>query len=1528
MKHLITRKIGLGVLVAFVLALGVQGVVEAQNGIIRTVSVNEPFVLSGSVDIRSSEAKNPGTRRGSRTAFEKAAVTASTTVAGFEQDVGDTTGITAANAHTFYYYDAVTTPAVSGGTKATTTRTWLTESAAYYFNDEALIIRIDPADSTDVTLTRNGTTIPFIAAETTGIAEEKPTDDEASLYETAAIADRKLPSRISLNGRATAAGVYRITIGHDIHADDVKPGILVNKRTNEFTLFVVDDHNSGATGLSFSGLDAENYKTGGTDFSDETVTTAVAPDPDTVGHLRITYKVVQGSGRLYVEEDGFTAPSTPTSGQAGNVPPYKSSAVTTLSTSTAATVKLDMNGATNKVQASISGQSPTTAIFIFGYPNVAIVSGNNQDGVFGGRLDDPLVVSVKDGKNRPISGLAAMFDTEATGAMFIPVPGTTVYTTDTGALTDTLTDAITETATVAHGSAADLIVQTDSRGEAKTYFQLGRTDTETRQRVTVSAGGSQLLTPFNFNAATGTRKPIIEIFSGNNQRTDQYGQIADPLVVVVRQGGHLKPNEVVEFRAGKGTLGGYTKTSVDAKKADSTAALASLSANRVYGLTDSSGRAQVTYEQRPNSGSDTVTASISGDTYEREAIFGINGGRTTGGDDDDDDTDITPTLSVSPTSITGAAGSTQSLSVSTSAGARISVSSIFDSFITAGGSVSPTTGTGSLSTTLTLPSSVGTYSLTVFAGTSSNPSAVRQSVSVTVTAAQPTGGTVRISSISPGSGAPGTTSTVTVSATDANGNAASGVTVTLSITAGGGTLVPSSVTTGTTGTATAILTRGSTPGSNYFITASPPTGYTFAAGTTSGERFHITGTQQQQQQQQQQQTTAGEPAAIDVYNGNQQSGSLNVQLPDPFIVEVVDANDDPVENVRVRFRVTQGSGRLSPRTPRTDEDGFAATRFTPTSAGRIRIEATVADVDDVVRFTVEGGDPADALVKVSGDNQSGTPGRALANPFVVEVQDEDGDPLEGHRVSFEVTAGGGSLSETSATTGSNGRAETTLTLGRQVGINSVEASVSGVDPVTFSTSIEPKVLVAATNRPVMYWIDGGALYRLAGAKASKIADSVNGVAVGSDKIYWTSTTGASAGTINSANLDGSGVEELKSIMAVPMGIGVDTAGSKLYWTNSRGKIQSANLNGTRIQDVLQNLSDPTDIAIGGGYIYWIEDGNSIRRVSISGQKTKQDVAVNLGTVGGLAVGGGKVYWTEATGASAGTINGANLNGTQFSTLKTIASVPMGIGVDTAGSRLYWTNNRGRVQSGDLTVSRVTNVVEGLISPTKLTIGGANTAGPITRQPTQQPSGGDTSAYDVNGDGTVDNTDAALVAGAMNTDNAQYDVNGDGTVNFLDLLLVFDNRDADAAGAPTVVGMQLSAVQIDVIEEQIDLLIATGDRSPAAMRTLVYLQQLIATARPEKTQLFANFPNPFNPETWIPYELATDTDVRITIYNAQGVVIRTLQLGQQSAGYYTDRERAAYWDGRNAFGEQVASGVYFYQLETDDMSALRKMVILK
>ena len=692
--------------------------------------------------------------------------------------------------------------------------------------------------------------------------------------------------------------------------------------------------------------------------------------------------------------------------------------------------------------------------------------------------------------------------------------------------------------------------------------------------------------------------------------------------------------------------------------------------------------------------------------------------------------------------------------------------------------------------------------------------------------------------VDPFDGAPGSTATVTFTAIGADNQPAF---ITVNLKAIGGTLSRSSELTGTSGsgTGTVTLTRGNTPGNENYVTASAD-GYPLAF-----TRFLITGSPAPTSTPR----SSGAVAALAIYSGNDQSGSLNSPLAEPFIVEVIDADYNAIKDVRVRFQVAQGSGRFSLRTLRTDAEGLAETTFTPISAGRIRVVATVEGVDASAEFIV-----------------------------------------------------------------------------------SVEEAPETADPVISSTRIEPQIRVAAANRPPMLWVDSGAIYGLVGADVQRFAPSVENamniaVDASSGKVYWTEKTGGSSGTINSANLDGTGATTLASILSVPMGIAVDATGNNLYWTNARGRIQRANLDGSGIQNVLQELSGPTDIVVSNGFIYWTEGGNSIRRVNVSGQKIVGDVAANLGTVGGLAVGGGKVYWTEQTGASGGSVNGANLDGTNLETLATLLSAPMGISVDTAGSKLYWTNARGRVQRANLNGSGITNVVEGLGSPGEIvisnsiseTLAGAPLTPPVSYAP-----------YDVNKDGAVDNTDAGLVIDALGTRNARYDVNGDGTANFLDVVLVFDNRDDNVAGAPTIVGnLKLSAVQIDIIQEQIDLLIATNDRSPAAMRTLVYLQQLLATeTRPERTQLFANYPNPFNPETWIPYELATDTHVRITIYNTQGVVIRSLQFGHQSAGYYTGRDRAAYWDGRNALGEQVASGLYFYQLETDEMSLMRKMVILK
>ena len=142
--------------------------------------------------------------------------------------------------------------------------------------------------------------------------------------------------------------------------------------------------------------------------------------------------------------------------------------------------------------------------------------------------------------------------------------------------------------------------------------------------------------------------------------------------------------------------------------------------------------------------------------------------------------------------------------------------------------------------------------------------------------------------------------------------------------------------------------------------------------------------------------------------------------------------------------------------------------------------------------------------------------------------------------------------------------------------------------------------------------------------------------------------------------------------------------------------------------------------------------------------------------------------------------------------------------------------------------------------------------------------------------------------------------------------------------------RITLEQLDpaTLEAQLGIWLAESDGSALYLRSIALLESVLATMRPDKTHLLPNYPNPFNPETWIPYHLANPSEVQIIIYDTRGTVVRHLDLGHQQAGYYTSRSRAVYWDGCNDIGEKVSSGVYFYQLQTDKTSQLRKMVILK
>ena len=324
-----------------------------------------------------------------------------------------------------------------------------------------------------------------------------------------------------------------------------------------------------------------------------------------------------------------------------------------------------------------------------------------------------------------------------------------------------------------------------------------------------------------------------------------------------------------------------------------------------------------------------------------------------------------------------------------------------------------------------------------------------------------------------------------------------------------------------------------------------------------------------------------------------------------------------------------------------------------------------------------------------------------------------------------------------------------------------------------------------------------------------------------EKLYWAEKTGNRTGRIRRANLDGTSVQLVTNLTNVPLDITLDPAGAKLYLTNSRGKIQRLNFNGSNFEpNLITDLDDPGHFALdmAGGKLYWTEAAEQIRRANLNGSNIKT-LAVDLEALGGIAIANGKLYWTEQTGERLGRVRRANLDGTNVRTLTSLRSVPLGITVDTTGRKLYWTDSQGKIRRANLNGKNIQDVATGL----------------------GQPSG--------------------IVLGIV-------------------------SRPTTVAAAPAVVEL------------------------------------------PDETGIFANYPNPFNPETWIPYQLSEPAEVTLTIYAVNGNVVRRLALGHQPAGVYQSKNRAAYWDGRNEQGERVASGVYFYTFSTGAFTSTRKMFIRK
>ena len=285
-----------------------------------------------------------------------------------------------------------------------------------------------------------------------------------------------------------------------------------------------------------------------------------------------------------------------------------------------------------------------------------------------------------------------------------------------------------------------------------------------------------------------------------------------------------------------------------------------------------------------------------------------------------------------------------------------------------------------------------------------------------------------------------------VSVLDQNRSAFAGVVVTFSVTAGGGTLSATTATTDANGQASTTLTLGSDLGTNT-ITATvaglEPVTFTASGYTT--------------------------PHSLTKVSGDGQEGAASTQLAVPFVVSVLDQDGAAIAGAVVTFSVTAGGGTLSSTTDAnpctiesstssttatTDADGRAATRLTLGSEpGTNTVSATVEGLE-AETFTATATEQATphSLTKVCGDDQEGTAGILLDEPFVVSVSDEEDAAMTGVVVTFSVTAGGGTLSSSTATTDANGRAATRLTLGSEPGTNTVSATVEGLVPVTFTAT--------------------------------------------------------------------------------------------------------------------------------------------------------------------------------------------------------------------------------------------------------------------------------------------------------------------------------------------------------------------------------------------------------------------------------------------------------------------------------------------
>ena len=570
------------------------------------------------------------------------------------------------------------------------------------------------------------------------------------------------------------------------------------------------------------------------------------------------------------------------------------------------------------------------------------------------------------------------------------------------------------------------------------------------------------------------------------------------------------------------------------------------------------------------------------------------------------------------------------------------------------------------------------------------------------------------------------------------------------------------------------------------------------------------------------------------------------------------------------------------------------------------------------------------LTKISGDAQTGTSGAALADPFVVEVKDGANPPKTFAEVpvTFAVTAGGGTLSVTSATTGANGRASAQLTLGTTDSTNTVTASVTHAGTtrsVTFTAVANVAPTFSDSTTTAFSVPENTTAVTTVTATDPDTGDTVTYTLSGADKAKFSiSTAGATKGALTFRT-----APDFENPTDVQSTTPANAAANNVYivTVTAIGGTGPRALS-TPLEPFIITVTDedeppakpdaPTVSAASHTSLTatWTKPTNTGPAI------TDYDVRYRKGITGTFT------DWPHTGIATTTTITGLTSN--------TSYQVQVRAKNDE-GTGPWSDEGTGKTDHQPEDVNKDGDVdVDDLIDIGKH-LGG-------TTNPAHEP--------DVNGDGTVNNADSQLVArAALQNSNALTDIDGDDDVDVDDLVafaatpvdvngdttaddddikliarIALNAGNDDAAPAPSQIHAALNAQNLQHLVQQArqrNRFDATYRRGLAALERI--LESLII---PEESALLPNYPNPFNPETWIPYQLASPAEVTLTLYDVTGRVVRTLHLGHQHAGMYRSKSRAAYWDGRNAQGEPVASGVYFYTLVAGEFAATGKMLIRK